>query len=87
MCSSRGIEESYTSNPVRLAAKAWLNVAGWNPSTQNTRSMLADTNGDNKIPLKELYIYSYNRIVKESNEKRHVVSSSPKDDFVIFGRY
>lgn len=87
ICSSTQTETSLTSYPVSFATKRWLTGSGWNPFSQSMQGMLADTNSDNKVSLKELYTYSYNEVNSVSGGRMHIVCSSPDDEFVIFGRY
>ena len=87
LCSSRNDEPSYGGSTVSVATKYWLEGAGWSVTSGSICSLFADSNGDNKVSLDELYQYSYDKVVKYMDNQQHTVCSPEGSEIVLFGRY
>lgn len=87
LCSSRKDEVSYGGSVISAATRFWTEGAGWDSINASTCEMLADTNNDGKVTLKELYNYSYDETISYSGDRQHIVCSPENDVFVIYGRY
>lgn len=87
LCSSRKDESSQGGATISLATKYWTKGAGWDYSSGSSASLLADRNGDNKVTLDELCVYSYVEVAEDTNEQQRILRSSNNGNMVIYGRY
>lgn len=87
LCASRKDETSLGGSVISLATRFWLRGAGWNYETKTACNLEADVDGDDKVTLKELYQYSYDKVKEHSNNRQHVVCSPANSEFVLYGRY
>lgn len=84
LCSSKANETSRGGDDVSLATRYWSMGAGWHPVQKKTCKLFADTDGNGRVTLKELYKYSYNNVKKQG---QHVVAYPKNSSFVLFGRF
>lgn len=93
LCSSASWEQSWGwRNGNGFATKYWEYGAGWNPTTNTKTTMQADSNGDSRITLNEMYLYSSVKVTEEAKSMFYPMSQTVKvypqnSNFVIFGRY
>lgn len=85
LCSSRKNETSWGGD-ISLATDYWNEGAGWLSMSKAKCELLADTNKDKKITLKELHKYSNKKVLKE-NPNQHVTVYPKNSSFIMFGRF
>ena len=85
ICSSRKKETSW-GGEISLATKYWNKGTGWISVSKEKCKLYADSNADKKVSLKELYKYSYKKVLNE-NPRQHVTVYPKNSSFIIFGKF